>query len=121
MSKQGWNSLTIHMQHGLVNLSTSISMLQAINTSNVFPIACVPWLEVGIIIKMLDVGAKGIICLMINERSQAQRFVYSCYYPHNVSRSVGLIEHWYKKDLVSLRAKLQYYTFCYDRNNLSSK
>ena len=91
MSTQGWDSLTIDMQHGLVDYSTSIAMLQAISTNKIFPIARVPWLEEGIIMKTLDAGAKGIICPMINSRAEAQKLVNLCYYPPVGERSVGPI------------------------------
>ncbi|GIR55289.1 MAG: hypothetical protein CM15mP62_27600 [Rhodospirillaceae bacterium] len=35
----------------------------------------VPWLEAGIIMKLLDAGAMGIICPMINSREEAEEFV----------------------------------------------
>ena len=35
MSKMGWDSITIDMQHGQNDYSTSISMLQAISNSKV--------------------------------------------------------------------------------------
>ena len=54
MAKMGWDSLTIDIQHGLNDFSTSISMLQAINNNSTVPFARVPWNEPGIIMKMLD-------------------------------------------------------------------
>ena len=50
-------------------------MLQAISASDATPMARVPWLEPGIIMKLLDAGALGIICPMINTPQEAERFV----------------------------------------------
>ena len=36
MANQGWDSLTIDMQHGLIDYSNAVSMLQAISTFVVF-------------------------------------------------------------------------------------
>jgi 4-hydroxy-2-oxoheptanedioate aldolase len=89
MAAQGWDSLTIDMQHGLVDYQAMVSMLQAISTTSTMPVVRVPWLEPGIIMKSLDAGAYGLICPMINTREEAQRFVaYTSYAPRGV-RSFG--------------------------------
>ena len=41
-------------------------MLQALSSSEVTPLARVPWNKPGIIMKMLDAGCYDIICPMIN-------------------------------------------------------
>ena len=89
MSKMGWDSVTIDMQHGQNDYSTSIGMLQAISGSNTVPFARVPWNEPGIIIKMLDLGVLGIIAPMINSKKQCEDFVSHCYYPPIGKRSFG--------------------------------
>ena len=45
----------------------------------------------GIIMKMLDAGAYGIICPMVNTRADAERFVSAMRYPPQGSRSFGPI------------------------------
>ena len=54
MSKMGWDSITIDMQHGQNEYSTSISMLQAISNSNAVPFARVSWNDPGIITSEFD-------------------------------------------------------------------
>ena len=39
MAHQGWDSLTIDMQHGLVDYSNALPMLQTISTTDVTPLA----------------------------------------------------------------------------------
>ena len=56
MSHQGWDSLTIDMQHGVVDYPNALQMLQAISTTNVVPMARVNWNEPGQIMKILDAG-----------------------------------------------------------------
>ena len=89
MAKMGWDSLTIDIQHGLNDFSTSISMLQAISGNSTIPFARVPWNEPGIKMKMLDAGTCGIISPMINTKEECENFVSYCYYPPIGQRSFG--------------------------------
>jgi 4-hydroxy-2-oxoheptanedioate aldolase len=89
MSRMGWDSLTIDLQHGQNDYSTSISMLQAISGSDTVPLARVPWNEPGIIMKMLDLGVLGVISPMINNKTECENFVSYCNYPPKGQRSFG--------------------------------
>lgn len=83
MAHAGYDSVTIDMQHGPVDYTTAVPMLQAISTTDTVPLARVPWNEPGIIMKMLDAGCYGIICPMVNSRAEAEQFVGACrYWPH---------------------------------------
>jgi 4-hydroxy-2-oxoheptanedioate aldolase len=89
MANQGWDTLTVDMQHGVIDYAQMVTMLQAISTTPTVPIVRVPWLEPGIIMKSLDAGAYAIICPMINSREDAQRLVSYTHYAPRGSRSVG--------------------------------
>lgn len=89
MAVQGWDSLTVDMQHGPVGYDQALSMLQAVSATEVTPLARVPWNEPGIIMKLLDAGCYGIICPMINTPDDAARFVGACRYPPLGYRSFG--------------------------------
>jgi 4-hydroxy-2-oxoheptanedioate aldolase len=89
MSHQGWDSLTVDQQHGVVDYQAAVTMLQAISTTDTMPLTRVPWLEPGIIMKMLDAGAYGIICPMINTRQEAEALVGACRYAPVGYRSFG--------------------------------
>ncbi len=91
MAHVGWDSLTIDLQHGLADYQTALTMLTAISTTRTVPMARVPWLEEGIIMRMLDAGCYGIICPMINTRDDAVRFVRACNYAPVGTRSFGPI------------------------------
>lgn len=89
MAAQGYDSLTIDLQHGFVGYDGARPMLQALRASGVAPMVRVPWLDPGDVMKALDAGALGIICPMVNSREEAARFVsYLRYPPHGV-RSFG--------------------------------
>ena len=91
MASQGWESLTIDMQHGVVDYPNSLQMLQAISTTDVVPMARVNWNEPGQIMKILDAGSYGIICPMVSNRKEAENFVRACLYPPKGFRSFGPI------------------------------
>ena len=89
MAHQGWDSLTIDMQHGLVDYTNALPMLQTISTTDVTPLARVNWNEPGQIMKILDAGCYGIICPMVSNRNEAEKFVKACMYPPYGYRSFG--------------------------------
>jgi 4-hydroxy-2-oxoheptanedioate aldolase len=89
MANQGWDSLTIDMQHGLIDYPNAVSMLQAISTTETTPMARVNWNEPGQIMKVLDAGCYGIICPMVSNRKEAEKFVQACQYPPKGYRSFG--------------------------------
>jgi 4-hydroxy-2-oxoheptanedioate aldolase len=74
MAHQGWDTLTIDLQHGVVDYAQMVTMLQAISTTDTVPIVRVPWLEPGIIMKALDAGAYGVICPMVNSVTTPRRW-----------------------------------------------
>ena len=89
MAHQGWDSLTIDMQHGAIDNSNALGIFQAISTTDVVPMARLNWNEPGQIMKVLDAGAYGIICPMVSNRDQAEKFVQACMYPPKGYRSFG--------------------------------
>lgn len=89
MAHQGWDSLTIDLQHGMVDYSKMVPMLQAISTTATTPVVRVPWLDAGILMKTLDAGAYGVICPMVNTREDAQKLVAWTHYAPRGTRSFG--------------------------------
>ena len=91
MANQGWDSLTIDMQHGIIDYANAVSMLQAISTTETTPLARVNWNEPGQIMKILDAGCYGVICPMVSNRKEAENFIRACQYPPKGYRSFGPI------------------------------
>lgn len=89
MAAQGYDSLTVDLQHGALDYSAALPMFQAMRASGVTPMARVPWREPGITMKALDAGAQGIICPMINSAAEAAEFVSYLRYPPAGQRSFG--------------------------------
>lgn len=89
MAHQGWDTLTIDLQHGVIDYQAMVTMLQAISTTPTVPIVRVPWLEPAGLMKALDAGAYGVICPMVNTREDAQKLVAYTNYAPKGGRSFG--------------------------------
>ena len=89
MAHQGFDWLCVDMQHGVIDYQAAITMLQTISATPTIPFVRVPWNEPGIIGKMLDAGAYGVIVPMVNSREEAERAVGACRYAPAGYRSFG--------------------------------
>lgn len=76
-------------QHGVNDYLSTAPMFQAIELAGNVPITRVPWNEPGIIGKMLDAGAHGVIVPMVNSREEAEAVVRAVRYAPDGSRSWG--------------------------------
>ena len=91
MARQGWDSITIDTQHGLVGYQAMTEMLRGIDSAGVPALVRVPWGEPAWVMKALDAGASGIICPMIDSVAEARAFASWCRYPPLGMRSFGPI------------------------------
>jgi 4-hydroxy-2-oxoheptanedioate aldolase len=91
MAQAGWDSLTVDIQHGVQDYMSMVACFQGMQPHGVTPMVRVPWNEPGIIGKVLDGGAKGVICPMVNTESEARALVSYCRYPPKGARSFGPI------------------------------
>jgi 4-hydroxy-2-oxoheptanedioate aldolase len=89
MAHQGWDTLTVDMQHGVVDYQAMVTMLQAVSTTDTVPMVRVPWLEPASLMKALDAGAYAVICPMVNTREDAQKLVAWTHYAPRGTRSFG--------------------------------
>jgi 4-hydroxy-2-oxoheptanedioate aldolase len=89
LAQEDFDSVTVDMQHGMVDFQAAVSMLQAINTRPVTPLARVPWNDAAPIMKVLDAGAYGVICPMISNAEECRKFVGACRYHPRGYRSFG--------------------------------
>ncbi len=91
VGEAGIDYLNIDMQHGLADYDSVLSILQATRTSDATVTVRVPWNDPGIIGRVLDAGAMGVIIPMVNTVEQAEQAVASCRYAPAGSRSYGPI------------------------------
>lgn len=91
MARQGWDAVTIDLQHGTSGYQQMLHCLQAVGQTRAVPLVRVPWNEPGAIMRALDAGALGIICPMIDNAEQAAHLAQWCRYPPRGRRSMGPI------------------------------
>eukprot|EP01041_Mallomonas_annulata_P019616 gene19616-39036_t len=90
-SKAGYDYVCVDLQHGLVGFEDLSTHLQAIALGSAAPVVRVPWNEPGIVGKVLDGGAWGVICPMVNTAAEAKALVSYALYPPKGKRSNGPI------------------------------
>ena len=91
MAGCGWDSVTVDIQHGVQDYQSMVQCFQAMDKHSITPLVRVPWNEPGIIGKVLDGGAWGVICPMINNAAEAKALADACLYPPMGKRSNGPI------------------------------
>lgn len=89
MAAAGWDSITVDLQHGVQDYMSMVACFQAMKAYPVLPMARVPLNEPGVIGKVLDAGAYGVICPMVNTPDEARAFIGACRYPLIGQRSNG--------------------------------
>ncbi|MDO8423607.1 MAG: aldolase/citrate lyase family protein [Parvibaculum sp.] len=89
LARGGFDWILIDMQHGCMDYETALAMIRAIDLTSAVPIVRVPWNDPGIIGRVLDAGALGIVIPMIQTVEDAQRAVEACLYPPHGRRSFG--------------------------------
>ncbi len=90
-TKAGYDYVCIDMQHGLMDLGTMMTMLAHVDTGAAFPIVRTTALDPGLIGRIIDAGALGVIIPMVNDVDQATAAVAACRYAPSGNRSVGPI------------------------------
>ena len=88
----GWSGVdcvTADLQHGMADVQSIIGMLQAISATPASPFVRVPSLDPPMLMKVLDAGAYGVICPMVDTVEQARTLVEATTYPPRGNRSFG--------------------------------
>lgn len=89
ISAEGFEYVCVDMQHGAIGYTSAVSMFMAISSRGVTPIVRVPSNDEGEIMRMLDVGALGVVVPMVGTAADAARAVAACRYPPAGRRSYG--------------------------------
>jgi 4-hydroxy-2-oxoheptanedioate aldolase len=89
LAHQGWDSLTVDLQHGGSDFVSMCAMFAAISTTDTVPLMRVDWNTPGDVMRALDAGAYGVICPNVESVEECQRFVGACRYPPQGYRSFG--------------------------------
>ncbi len=89
VARVGFDFVCVDTQHGPIDFSESVSLIQGIELGGSNPVVRVPWNEPGVIGRMLDAGAQAIIVPMVNTAADAEAVVRSCRYAPTGARSYG--------------------------------
>jgi 4-hydroxy-2-oxoheptanedioate aldolase len=89
LAHQGWDSITVDTQHGVIGYADMIAMLTAIATTPTVPLVRVSWNNPGEVMRAADAGAMGVICPTVNTRQECERFVGALRYAPLGYRSLG--------------------------------
>ncbi|MGB5948336.1 MAG: aldolase/citrate lyase family protein [Parvibaculum sp.] len=89
LARNGFDWVLVDMQHGCMDYETALAMIRAIDLTPAVPIVRVPWNDPGIIGRVLDAGALGVVIPMIQTAEDARRAVEACLYPPAGRRSFG--------------------------------
>ncbi|MEM9261059.1 MAG: aldolase/citrate lyase family protein, partial [Bacteroidota bacterium] len=88
-SVSGIESITLDLQHGMIENKDLLAMVQAIKAGGGIPLARLAWNRPELIMNALDYGVEGLICPMIENAEDAAAFVRAAKYPPLGNRSFG--------------------------------
>lgn len=89
MGHQGYDSVTVDLQHGMIGFDAAVPMLQALSSTPAVALVRVSKNDYALVMQLLDAGAYGVICPMISTPEEAKTFVSYCRYPPVGQRSFG--------------------------------
>ena len=89
VASAGFDAATIDLQHGAASLEQLGTLVGAIEPSGAVPFARVSWNDPAVLMRVLDLGVRGVICPMVNSAAEAKAFVQACRYPPDGDRSYG--------------------------------
>ena len=89
MARAGFDSVTIDMQHGVIDYPNAVGLLTALAATEITPLVRVPNSDPTFITRVLDLGALGVICPMITSAAEARTFAAGARYHPVGNRSSG--------------------------------
>jgi 4-hydroxy-2-oxoheptanedioate aldolase len=89
LARQGFDWIMIDMQHGCLEYGDALAMIRAVDQTPAAPIVRVPWNEPGVIGRVLDAGALGVLVPVIQTAEDARKVVEAALYPPLGRRSFG--------------------------------
>jgi 4-hydroxy-2-oxoheptanedioate aldolase len=89
LARLGFDYVCVDLQHGLAGLESAAPALQGVAAGCSAPLARVPGNEPWLIMRMLDLGASGVIVPLVSTPEEATRAAQACRYPPQGTRSWG--------------------------------
>ncbi len=86
----GYEFLVVDLEHTTTSLETAEAILRVIELAGAIPLVRLTDHDPGLVKRVLDAGAHGIIAPMVNSRADLERLESAMFYPPRGSRGVGL-------------------------------
>jgi 2-keto-3-deoxy-L-rhamnonate aldolase RhmA len=84
----GFDFLVLDMEHGLGDEGAVLQMIRSLNGFQTAPIVRIPYLRIEYVKKVLDFGAAGIMCPMVETANDAKELVDFMRYPPEGKRGL---------------------------------
>lgn len=95
LASAGFDAVTVDLQHGEHTPTGFGETVDAIERAGAVPFVRLRWNDPGSSMRALDLGARGLICPMVNSADEAEAFVRYCRYPPLGARSYGPVRSAY--------------------------
>jgi len=89
LASAGFDAVTVDLQHGEQTLEGLGDVAGAIERAGAVPCVRIGWNDPATVMRALDLGARGVICPMVDTAEDAAAFVRFCRYPPLGARSYG--------------------------------
>lgn len=89
LARAGFDTVTLDLQHGAATLDGAADILRAIELGGAVPLVRASWNDPATLMRVLDLGARGVICPMVGSAAEAEAFVLACRFPPRGIRSYG--------------------------------
>ncbi|MDR2391279.1 MAG: 2,4-dihydroxyhept-2-ene-1,7-dioic acid aldolase [Planctomycetota bacterium] len=81
IAQSGFDVGVIDMEHGLTEVMTLVTQIQAMKNCPMVPFVRPPWNDLVMIKRILDAGAYGLVVPCVNTREEAEKAVAAIQYP----------------------------------------
>jgi 4-hydroxy-2-oxoheptanedioate aldolase len=81
LAAAGFDAVALDLQHGAATIEQAAVTFASIHDAGALSFVRVSWNDPSDLMRVLDLGARGVICPMVGSRHEAEAFVASCRYP----------------------------------------
>lgn len=98
MGRAGFDFVVLDGQHGGIDWHNMIDTLRAVELGGTQTLVRVPWCTADYIMRVLDLGAGGVVVPMVSNAAQAAVAAQACRYPPHGNRSFGKVRSYYSAE-----------------------
>lgn len=98
LGRAGLDFVALDGQHGGVDWNNMIDILRAVELGGTQTLVRVPWCTADYIMRVLDLGAGGVIVPMVSTPEDARIAARACRYPPEGNRSFGKVRSYYSPE-----------------------